>query len=82
MAQVVGRSRGRGRERPRAPRRGKVGLLGALVRPGPEGLVKEAGQGWREGECASVSIAPKIPYEASREGSERGAFQVGEGSCP
>lgn len=80
MPQGVGRSRGRGRERQRVLRRGK--LEEGLVRPGHVGLEKEAGQGWREGECESVSIAPKIPYKVSRAGSERGASQVGEGSCP
>ena len=51
MPQGVGRSRGRGRERQRALRRGK--LEETLVRPGSVGLEKEAGQGWREGEYAS-----------------------------
>ena len=61
-------------------RRGK--LEETLVRPGSVGLEKEAGQGWREGECESVSIAPKIPNKVSIVGSERGASQVGESSCP
>lgn len=43
MPQGVGRSRGRGRERQRVLRRGK--LEEALVSPGHVGLEKEAGQG-------------------------------------